>query len=460
MNLNKYALTENFVINNRTKLYSNQNGIEKYFINLSNQYFKAIGKNLGAKATTPIVPAISGLFILKNFLDSVFASAVFLLILLSILLIYSLMISNLEEKNYEYAMLRVLGFYKKNLVLLLLFQSMFFSLPGLFLGLIFSYIVNAFISFKIFDFTQEFTNFQLHWSALIIAITLGILMPIISNIIPISRSLSKNLKDSLDLYHRVVNETTVQVVKLEKLGISLSQFVISITLIFIGILTYYLAPSAFIYQNIPLFLAVMNIILILMIIGFTLLASFFQTSIEFLWIKFLLIIFWKDKILDCIIFKNMKAHQRRNKKTSIMFSIAMSFLIFAGTGLKLQISGIENSIRMNLGADLTINTHSLEVKGLKEYQIRNFLENYKQNNPGHIANYSFNSFPIDKIPKIPWPKLGPLSGFPISLTGVKAVDPEFAYTILDKFYMPKEYDNSINYENLPGTSKKNGFQSN
>jgi len=45
----------------------------------------------------------------------------FLLLLLSILLIYSLMIGDVEEKTYEFGMLRALGFGKVMLVILLTF---------------------------------------------------------------------------------------------------------------------------------------------------------------------------------------------------------------------------------------------------------------------------------------------------------------------------------------------------
>lgn len=39
-------------------------------------------------------------------------SATFLLLMLSVLLIYSLMIGDVEEKTYEFGMLRALGFKK------------------------------------------------------------------------------------------------------------------------------------------------------------------------------------------------------------------------------------------------------------------------------------------------------------------------------------------------------------
>ena len=51
----------------------------------------------------------------------------------------------------------------------------------------------------------------------------------------------------------------------------------SLTFIIIGILTYYVTPSAFMNKNMALILLIMNIVLILFILGATLLFSFFIT---------------------------------------------------------------------------------------------------------------------------------------------------------------------------------------
>lgn len=48
--------------------------------------------------------------LLGNFVDNLVVSATFLLLMLSVLLIYSLMIGDVEEKTYEFGMLRALGF--------------------------------------------------------------------------------------------------------------------------------------------------------------------------------------------------------------------------------------------------------------------------------------------------------------------------------------------------------------
>lgn len=91
------------------------------------------------------------------------------------------------------------------------------------------------------------TSYELHWSAIVLAFGLGIFIPLISVYLPIQRAMSKTLRDSLDLYHRVVNEISVSVQKLEKLGISFSQSFNALTLILMGVVCYYFAPAAFVY---------------------------------------------------------------------------------------------------------------------------------------------------------------------------------------------------------------------
>jgi len=57
---------------------------------------------------------------LKNFLDNINNIVVFILIVLGVLLIYSLMNSNVDEKTYEFGMMRTLGLPKKAIRLLLI----------------------------------------------------------------------------------------------------------------------------------------------------------------------------------------------------------------------------------------------------------------------------------------------------------------------------------------------------
>lgn len=56
------------------------------------------------------------------------------------ILIYSQMLNDVEERTYEFAMLRCLGFKNSSLVILLLVQSFFQSVPATIIGFILLYI--------------------------------------------------------------------------------------------------------------------------------------------------------------------------------------------------------------------------------------------------------------------------------------------------------------------------------
>ena len=68
------------------------------------------------------------------FLDGTLFTIIIFLGILSAMLLYSLMLSDVDSKTYDYAMLRALGFRKRMLIVLIIEQSLGFAIPGLTLG--------------------------------------------------------------------------------------------------------------------------------------------------------------------------------------------------------------------------------------------------------------------------------------------------------------------------------------
>ena len=58
------------------------------------------------------------------------------------MLLYSLMLSDVDAKTYQYGMLRALGFKKRMLVGMIFEQSIGFSIPGLLFGTMMAWILN------------------------------------------------------------------------------------------------------------------------------------------------------------------------------------------------------------------------------------------------------------------------------------------------------------------------------
>jgi ABC-type antimicrobial peptide transport system permease subunit len=67
----------------------------------------------------PMFDTIEKLEWLNFQLGSIFFSIIFFLFLIDGILIYSMMLNDVEERTYEFAMLRTLGYQNKSLVVLL-----------------------------------------------------------------------------------------------------------------------------------------------------------------------------------------------------------------------------------------------------------------------------------------------------------------------------------------------------
>ena len=57
-------------------------------------------------------------------------------------LIYSLMLSDVDEKTFEFGMLRALGFNTKNIMSTIVTSAFTFSIPGVISGLIVAFALN------------------------------------------------------------------------------------------------------------------------------------------------------------------------------------------------------------------------------------------------------------------------------------------------------------------------------
>jgi ABC-type antimicrobial peptide transport system permease subunit len=95
-----------------------------------------------ASVSLPIVDALAITVFVRLFLDNIFAAVVTLLVLLSALLVFALLLGDVEAKTYEYGMLRALGMRHSALVQILLMKSTLFSIGGISTGLLCAWLFN------------------------------------------------------------------------------------------------------------------------------------------------------------------------------------------------------------------------------------------------------------------------------------------------------------------------------
>ena len=190
--------------------------------------------------------------------------------------------------------------------------------------------------------------------ALVLGIVVGLTLPLIANIFPIKRALSKNLRESLDMYHRSVNELQVSIKRLEEMGFSINQMIIAILLVVLGGITYYVAPMSFVYENYSLFFFVLNLVLIMMILGLSFISILLLPYVQLMFLKIFLLFMRGDKNLETVVKKNFESHESRNTKTAMMFTVALSFLIFAGSTFELIGTLIVSTTQSVLGSDIFV----------------------------------------------------------------------------------------------------------
>lgn len=79
---------------------------------------------------------------LESILEANFLICIIFLIILSSMLVFSLMLSDVDGKTYEYGMLRALGFKKPYLVTMITISSFSFSIPGCLGGICVAFVMN------------------------------------------------------------------------------------------------------------------------------------------------------------------------------------------------------------------------------------------------------------------------------------------------------------------------------
>ncbi len=167
-----------------------------------------------------------------------------------------------------------------------------------------------------------------------IALFVGILIPLLSSIIPIRRALSVNLTDALNVSRSknqgvlitFVDNKTKDIVPYLLLG--------SVAVVF-GIGIYYGLPDALLELNFGLILTIFFVILMGLLLGLVLIAVNLQGALEFILMHLLL--FWETRAMKILLRKNMTAHKKKNQLTAIIYALTLGCIIFLLTSANLQI---------------------------------------------------------------------------------------------------------------------------
>ena len=103
--------------------------------------------------------------------------------------------------------------------------------------------------------------------------------------------------------------------------------------------------------------------------------------------------------MHLIVLKNLEGHKRRDQQVSIMFMIALGFVIFSGCTLNLVVDFVETLAKGLIGGDFSVYVMNQNQENitLNEVGINNYLNNIKNTYPNLIENYAFVSWFLDDL---------------------------------------------------------------
>lgn len=200
--LNPYEYAQLVYFNippSRTDAYNNNNydTTQKVITGIASDIFYLLGFDQIA-TSMPILGYMYGIRFMGLFLGLILNMIITVLTLLSIVLIYSLLMINVETKKFEMGVLRMLGVKRVGIIQLVLMQSLTYGIPGTIAGIIAGVLGYLGISYLLSAIFQTQIRKLATDASVIQGLVLGLVIPVLSSILPIFSALSYNLQESLD----------------------------------------------------------------------------------------------------------------------------------------------------------------------------------------------------------------------------------------------------------------------
>ncbi|EAN94932.1 putative permease-like protein [Trypanosoma cruzi] len=402
---------------------------------------QGVGLDFNGTVYFPLSEAMDSFDMLKIILVSSLTCFVIGIVALCALLFYALLNTNAEERRFEFAMIRAQGLNKTHLVILLLTQSLAFIIPGLATGGAFLVGLNALIESLLSRFTAATPRILfVPLIPLFLSLGLGLVLPLLTGWGLLSRVLGGSLRDALDVYRQVSNETKVVMVKLEEMGISTWQLILGAFLVVAGFIVYYLIPFSFIFENMMLLFLLLNLVLVVMVVGICFIVTVAEPYIQlvFLW----LMVWGNEKRLLTIVKKNLYDHQSRNAKAFMMVLISVGTIISSGVMFVMLSNASEDMTRLTNGADINIASSAFDVP-LDERELNAFLEKRRGL---YVEQWAYHSFPLDNYPQmVHSSRIGTIIGTRNPMC-IVAVSEHFFNTVFPEYIMEEAKDSRYSYK--------------
>ncbi|KAG2388390.1 hypothetical protein C9374_000554 [Naegleria lovaniensis] len=379
--------------------------------------------------TYPVLQFLNSLRFVSMFLSLIINVIITILTLLSTVLIYSLLMINVENRTFEMGVLRMIGMHRKGLIQLIIIQAFLYSIPGLLLGLISGGASYVGVSYLLGYFFDASLSKLLDPTSVGVAIALGLVIPILASLLPIKSALGQNLHDSLDTERSKTKSIEYSIERNSETSFSPTLVAVPLLAIVAGFCVYYFFPSALLTLNLNILLSMFFAVLLGMLLGLVVLALNLENILEAILTHLLL--FWEHVALKQLILKNLVAHRVRNRKTTIMYAMSLGFVIFVSIAFNLQLSNFKYISIQDYGTRLIVtDNNSLEISSYLA-QLEWYLMNYHRQ---VVKDVSFMSYPLTYYTAYSKNEISTMGGYKTYTQTIRCVPPNF-FNIANPYFL-------------------------
>jgi len=178
-------------------------------------------------------------------------------------------------------------------------------------------------------------------------------------------------------------------VRLEKMGVNKTQIGVGLAFLFVSFITLFMIPLRTFNVEMGKVYGWLNILLILVIIGFIFTSQAFAPALSRFFLRAIVFCQPRDKLLLPLIQKNLESHGLKNMKANLMYTVALSYLVFSGTNF-VQISNFMKQIfQVSFGAHFALKSFAQSsTTRFDENKISQALETQLVQNGGVVESYS------------------------------------------------------------------------
>ncbi|KAL7750743.1 hypothetical protein RI367_003700 [Sorochytrium milnesiophthora] len=408
-----------------------------------------------------VLSNLQGLEEVSSFLGLILSLVIAVLGGLGVFLIYSLLMVSVETKTFELGVFRMVGTRRPGILFLLLFQALSYSIPALMLGLavaqsLFIYVQSALRSYLFIDVSPLLTS-----NALVASVLMALVIPPLSSLLPIQKALSYNLHDSLDRTRSSTKHVQVNIERSNTKTPDMMVVAVGLMLFVFGFGIYYFLPLSLLTDDLALLFNIFLVILIGMITGMVVLSLNLLPIVERILISTLFTInIFEAAGLQTVLAKNMITHRGRNKKTSLLYTLSLGFIIFLTVVTSVELTSLQYGQQQSFGSDLTYSTNMYWMNGYATgITSLQSVEDYLWSSSA-VKSYGWSTRSLsDTTPLITKTQLSNAGKVQSYAQTVRGVSPNFLEVMSPGFLQVGTYDWSLPYPPSEQLYTAKGYQS-